>query len=203
MQAMLQGDGMIPILFTLPRSGSNLCASILGITAGDSGFVGNPSVAKAYHVVLNKARKHNGLWTHYPFTNKMVNMLKNSQEFEVYVNLRDPRDIIISYAWAVETKPQWWWNYKCDGKSMLDYVFHDRIDCLIDKMHTELFRHDKWRKSGICKPMYYSENVKHPLAKVRTEIKRRGIVGSHKDRMTDKQIERCNQVYGELIEVWK
>lgn len=192
----------IKLLFSLPRSGTNLCAAILGIRTGEGGFNGTPATPKPMRCVLDRARNHNGLWTHYPYTDEMRDYLKDNDRFDVYANFRDPRDIIISYAWALEERPLWWWNYHHNGRQMADYPFAERIDYLIEYMRKELYRHDKWRTSGVCKPMRYSQNVLHPMAKKRNDIKRRGIVGSHKDRMTPKQIKRCNQVYGKLIELW-
>jgi len=193
---------MIKLIFSLPRSGSGLCGAILGVPKGEGGFDRSITNPKPIKYVLDRARKYDGLWTHYPHTDVMEDYLRRTRDFACYVNLRDPRDIIVSYAHAIERNPTWWMNYKHNGKRMADYPFTERIDHLIDYMHDELFRHDKWRESGICLPMYYRNNITHPIAKTRLDNKMRGIVGSYKDEMTLKQIDRATDKYRKLVELW-
>lgn len=195
---------MIKLLFSLPRSGTGLCGAVLGIDKGEGGFISKPDNPKPMDYVLGKARKHDGLWTHYPYTERMETYLRESGEFACYVNLRDPRDIIVSYGHALERNPGWWWNYEYNGRRAADMAWEERIDALIDCMHDELYRHDNWRKSDICLPMRYSQNVNHPASDTFRNLKHkgRGVVGSHKDEMTPEQIEKANFVYGPLIEAW-
>ena len=194
--------GGIKIIFSLPRSGSGLCGAILGVPRGEGGFDRDIANPKPIDYVLEKAREYNGIWTHYPHTEEMEEYLRQSTEFKCYVNLRDPRDIIVSYARVVRRNRRWWLNYKYQGKRVANLDWEQRVDGLIECMHDELYRHHKWLQSGICMPMYYSKNVNHPLAETWTRNKERGIVGSHNDEMTQAQIDRCWELYRPLIKAW-
>jgi hypothetical protein len=175
----------------------------------ERGFVlwhGDISKPKPLSCLIEQAHKYHGVWTHYPYTDEAAAYFGNhDKEYDLYANFRDPRDIIVSVSHALmgTNQKEWWWNYRHGDKRLSDMPFEKRIDCLIYDLYDELHRHDKWRTSGICKLMYYSENVNHEIAKICLSHKAKGVVGRYKNEMTEKQIERSTAIYGELIEAWQ
>jgi len=189
------------IAITHPRSGSHLLAHILNL-APLSGYYDDESAEpKPLSWIKNGLNGLDSIWFHYPYNEPLLNYLKKS-DAELYVLLRDPRDIIVSVAHFVNACPNNFLNYLYTENRLADYPFKQRIDRLIVGMKNHLYDYDKWRQSGHFRCMYFRDIIKSPVAKANTQEMRRGITGSHKDEMTPKQIRKSTDLYHPLIKAW-
>lgn len=185
---------------TYPRSGSHLMAKAYGLKDWAARITNpNPTFKKLKQVIK---KLNSNIWIHYHYSQGLVCALKE-RDIDCYILLRDPRDIIVSLAHYVYAKPDTFPNYYyLPDEKLSDYPFKERIDILITAAHPDMLDYDKYRKCDLFKPIYFEDLLSKPDAKTYTKYKRRGIVGSYKDEMTQQQIVRSTCVYGDLIEKW-
>ena len=190
------------LLLSHMRAGSHLAAAIMQLHP----FVAhNEQTGEMMPVekLINVLSMDNDIWTYYPYHHRLEYWIKHKPDLKPYLLLRDPRDIIVSTAHFCEKYPQTFLNYNVNGVRFSDMPVSRRIDYLIDDiLHESLYDYERWRMTGLFELIRFRDLLKHPVAKIYHNWKRRGVVGAYKDEMTTEQIARCDDRYGELIEVW-
>jgi hypothetical protein len=185
------------ILLTLPRSGSHLMAQILKCgpvpTMKVDGWVPEEDV-------VNKIESKGSFWFHYPYVESVRQALQESQE-DKYLLLRDPRAIIVSWAYYCE-EPDSPLDFIHKDKYLHTYPLKKRIDLIINHAYSLLWDYEKWRQSGMFTVLRYRDIVFNPLARTAFDGFRSGVVGNFRNDMTDEQMEKCSRLYGDLIANW-
>jgi len=186
------------ILLTLPRSGSHLTAGILKC---------NPAFTlKAYYKwipeedVVKKIKTEKDIWFHYPYVESVRKALQESQQ-DKYLLLRDPRAIIVSWAYYCE-EPNSALDIYYDSKYLHEYPLKKRIDILIDEVRDLIYDYEKWRQSGMFIVLRYRDILFNPLARTALTGFRLGVLGGYDDDMTYQQVKKCNSLYKNEIESW-
>ena len=143
------------------------------------------------------------VWTYYPYNKELRSFLKHL-DADLFMLVRDPRDIIVSTAHFCDKYPNTFLNYKIGDRHFSDMGMEERIDHLIDDILEEsLFDYERWRLSGLFKVIHFRHLLDHPIAGQYQNWKRRGITGAYLDEMTREQIERSTIKYKELIDAWQ
>ena len=151
--------------------------------------------------IAGKLLEYGGIWIHSPYHQDLLDWVID-REVALHLLLRDPRDIIVSWAHVVEQAPKLFWNYRYNRKQLTEYNIPTRIDILTKLLVPLMHDFDQWRQRGCFEVHHYRDIIERPEAKDYTFNKVRGVVGSHKDEMTGKQIAKANRLYGDIIDLW-
>jgi Sulfotransferase domain len=136
--------------------------------------------------------------------------------------LRDPRDIIVSMAHAIDKRGGDPINYEYGNVRLSALPFSERIDYLIDNMCPVFRRFEAWRQWGQLDVFSYDMYTQYPRtvierlshmgygrvrdiekrAKQRAYTYRTARFGDWQNDMTPEQAERVGRTYGYLIPLW-
>lgn len=147
---------------------------------------------------------------------------KIAQFDSIILLLRDPRDMIVSLAHAIDRHGGEPLDYLAPGGRLSSLAFTDRIDYLIENIRPVFERFDRWRQVDNVKIFYYDAfmilpqstyyrlanlgygrylNIK-ARAKQKAYTYRRANPGGWLEDMTIEQAGRCRQLFGDITQAW-
>ena len=215
---------------SVPKAGTHLFGLMTRCTTGIIGLREVPQIEPVNQFVrvetlklrfkdLDPNLNYRG---HIPYHPEIEPLVKRQFQ-HVLLILRDPRDVIVSWAHYVENLKTSALNTKLNRGRLSDIPFSSRVDFLIDHMRLFLLSFEPWREKSYVTTLHYEEFKTNPQrvlmqlaamefgsvtemlerARKREYTFRKGTINNWQTEFNEMQKHQAEKKFGDIIAKWR